>query len=241
MPFTFSHPAIILPFLYFPNAKKWFSATGLIIGSIIPDFEYFLRMKIQSDYSHTLLGLCWFDLSLGCFIAFLFHYFIRNTLIDYSPHFIKSRVIKIKEFDWIQHFKKKYFVVISSILLGAGSHLFWDSFTHHDAYFVNKISFLKESIMIFEMQIPVLKILQHSSTLIGGIMMFVLFMYLPKKEIKIQKNILIYWLSLLILTIIFFSIRIIFIDAQIGNIIVSFISSLLLSLLLNSFIFRLEN
>ncbi|MEG1227787.1 MAG: DUF4184 family protein, partial [Flavobacterium sp.] len=33
--------------------KKWFSLTGLVIGSMIPDFEYFIRMRIQSIYSHT--------------------------------------------------------------------------------------------------------------------------------------------------------------------------------------------
>ena len=54
MPFTFSHPAIVLPLKYLP--KKWFSFTGLIIGSMTPDFEYFLRMKVKSDYSHTLNG-----------------------------------------------------------------------------------------------------------------------------------------------------------------------------------------
>ncbi|WP_240482010.1 DUF4184 family protein [Flavobacterium psychrophilum] len=39
MPFTFSHPAIILPLRYLP--RQWFSLTGLIIGSLTPDFEYF--------------------------------------------------------------------------------------------------------------------------------------------------------------------------------------------------------
>ncbi|WP_262496247.1 DUF4184 family protein [Flavobacterium piscis] len=39
MPFTFSHPAIILPLKYLP--KNWISLTGLIIGSLTPDFEYF--------------------------------------------------------------------------------------------------------------------------------------------------------------------------------------------------------
>lgn len=241
MPFTFSHPAIILPFLYIPNARKWFSATGLIIGSIIPDFEYFLRMKIQSNYSHTLIGLCWFDIPLACIITFVFHNFIRNTLIDYSPKFLQSRVIAFKQFDWNEHFKKKYFVVIISILLGASSHLFWDSFTHHDAYFVNKISLLRGSINIFEMQLPVLKILQHGSTFLGGIVMFILFLFLPKEEIHIQKKRYIYWLTLSILTILVFSIRMFFMNFQIGNIIVSIISSLLLSLLINSFVFNRES
>ncbi len=49
MPFTFSHPAIVLPFL----KKKHFSATALVVGTMSPDLEYFFRMKIQSEISHT--------------------------------------------------------------------------------------------------------------------------------------------------------------------------------------------
>ena len=52
MPFTFAHPAIVLPFYKKP---KFFSMTTLIIGSMSPDFEYFLRVKIKSDMSHTLI------------------------------------------------------------------------------------------------------------------------------------------------------------------------------------------
>ena len=52
MPFTFAHPAIVLPFYKKP---KFFSMTTLIIGSMSPDFEYFLRMKIKSDMSQTLI------------------------------------------------------------------------------------------------------------------------------------------------------------------------------------------
>ncbi|WP_416379746.1 DUF4184 family protein [Gilliamella sp. B2969] len=32
-----------------------FSMTAIIIGSMSSDFEYFLRMKIKSDMSHTLI------------------------------------------------------------------------------------------------------------------------------------------------------------------------------------------
>ena len=41
MPFTFSHPAAVLPLRLLP--RHWFSLTGLVIGSMVPDFEYFLR------------------------------------------------------------------------------------------------------------------------------------------------------------------------------------------------------
>ena len=80
MPFTFSHPAIILPLNYL--SKKWFSITGLVIGSLSPDFEYFIRMKIESNYSHTFWGIFYFDLPLGIMLTFIFHNIVKNELFE---------------------------------------------------------------------------------------------------------------------------------------------------------------
>ncbi len=71
MPFTFSHPAIVLPFGLI--GQRYFSMTALIIGSMTPDFEYFLRLRVRSDFSHTLFGVFWFDLPLGIVLCFVFH------------------------------------------------------------------------------------------------------------------------------------------------------------------------
>src|SRR6478609_2941554 len=103
MPFTFSHPAIILPITYLP--RKWFSLTGLVVGSLTPDFEYFIRMRVQSDYSHTLSGLFWFDLPLGILLAFIFHNIVRDSLFENLPLILKSRLIRFKQFDWNSYFK----------------------------------------------------------------------------------------------------------------------------------------
>lgn len=136
MPFTFSHPAIVLPFAIFP--KRFFSLTGLVIGSMIPDFEYFLRMKLQSNYSHTLKGIFWFDLPLAILVSFIFHNLVKKEFIDNLPLFFKSRFFAFKAFDWNAYFIKNWWVVCISILIGTLSHLFWDSFTHHGGYFVNE-------------------------------------------------------------------------------------------------------
>ncbi len=39
MPFTFAHPAAVLPFM--KKQSKYISVTALILGSMAPDFEYF--------------------------------------------------------------------------------------------------------------------------------------------------------------------------------------------------------
>ncbi|HYM92834.1 MAG TPA: DUF4184 family protein, partial [Chitinophagaceae bacterium] len=80
MPFTFSHPAAVLPLNYV--SKKYVSLTGLVIGSMTPDFEYFLRMRDRSYYSHTWKGVLWFDLPLAIILASIYHGMVRDVLID---------------------------------------------------------------------------------------------------------------------------------------------------------------
>lgn len=232
MPFTFAHPALILPLRYLP--KKWFSLTGLIIGSLIPDFEYFLRMKIKSNYSHTIGGLFWFDLPLALLIAFTFHHIVRNQLIANLPSLLKSRFIHYQTFNWNKHFRKNSFVVLYSILVGASSHLFWDSFTHHDGYFVSQMSYLKNVIKINNFHIPILKALQHSSTFFGAIVITYTIYKLPSKNMVQQPINFKYWSICTGLTCTIIAIRLLTgLDIkQYGNVIVTTISAFLISLIL---------
>lgn len=238
MPFTFSHPAIVLPLAYLP--KKWFSLTGLIIGSLTPDFEYFLRMSIKSNYSHTIGGLFWFDLPLGIVLAFIFHNIVRNTLFDNLPIFFKSRCIVFKQFNWNGYFKRNYLVVIISILIGASSHLLWDSFTHDQGYFVQRFSVLSNTVDCWGNSIPILKILQHTSSIIGGLFIAFVFCRLPKAK-SVTKHInLKYWIVFVIFVLIVIALRFFYgLDInQYGNVIVTGISATMISLILTSLILR---
>lgn len=135
MPFTFSHPAIVLPLKNIFG--KWVSLTGLIIGSLTPDFEYFIRMKIESSYNHTITGTLWFNLPLGILLCFAFHNIVKRPLIENTPNFIQSRMTILKESDWTRYFKQNWIIVSLSIIIGAYSHIFWDSFTHSNTFFTN--------------------------------------------------------------------------------------------------------
>ncbi|MGB4206170.1 MAG: DUF4184 family protein [Bacteroidales bacterium] len=236
MPFTFSHPAIVLPLTYFP--KKWFSITGLVIGSLTPDFEYFLRMRIKSNYSHTLDGLFWFDLPLGILLAFVFHDIVRNKLFDNLPTFFKSRFSVFRQFDWNGHFKKNWFVVAISVIIGASSHILWDSYTHKHGYFVQTIPALINTVDLFNIQVPVFKILQHSSTIIGGLVIAFAVFKLPASETENEKVNSKYWAIFAGITLIIIAIRLFSgLDIkQYGNLIVNGISAVLISLILTPLI-----
>lgn len=236
MPFTFSHPAIVLPLTYLP--RKWYSLTGLVIGSLTPDFEYFLRMKVQSNYSHTLSGAFWFDLPLGLLIAFIFHDVVRNKLFDNLPTFLNSRLIAFKDFNWNKYFKKNWFVVVVSIIIGTLSHIFWDSFTHDSGFFVQTIPSLKSKIIVLGIQLPVFKILQHGSTIIGGVVIIYAILKLPaNKKIIAQFN-LKYWGLWTVLTLTIISLKIFSgLDYRLyGQVIVTGVSAGLISLILTSWL-----
>lgn len=239
MPFTFSHPAIILPLTYLP--KCWFSLTGLVIGSLMPDFEYFLRMNIKSVYSHTLEGIFWFDLPLGLLTAFIFHNLIRNHLFENLPFILKSRFINYIDFDWNSYFKKNWLVVLFSILIGTTSHIFWDSFTHDTGYFVKSFPQLKDSIKVLNYQIPILKILQHSSTFIGGLFICISIYKLPSFQIQRKVTNIYYWIIFFTGFILLSSLLNTFKINALGTFIISIISVSILSLILTSILLSLNS
>ena len=220
--------------------RQWFSLTGLVIGSLTPDFEYFLRMRIQSNYSHTISGLFWFDLPLGLLLAFIFHTTVRDSLFDNLPTILRSRLLILKQFNWRDYFKKNWLVVTISILIGAASHIFWDGFTHDHGYFVQSIPSLINTVDLFGRQIPIFKILQHSSTLFGGLVIaFALFKLPPDKNVFGQFN-LKYWSILTGLTLTIIALRLLSgLDYKLyGHVIVTSISAGLISLTLTPMLTR---
>ncbi|OWP82793.1 hypothetical protein BWK59_13975 [Flavobacterium davisii] len=232
MPLTFSHPAIILPLTCF--SKKRFSLTGLIIGSMVPDFEYFLRMKVKSIYSHSITGIFWFDLPFAILLTFIFHNIIRNSLFNNLPLFFKSRLLIFKSFDWNSYFKENKIVVLFSLFIGISSHILWDDFTHKEGYFVQKIPFLKSHIHLFKISISVFKVLQHSSTLLGGLFILFFIYKLPINNIKFRTIHSKYWIIFISITLTIIISRIIyeFDVKRYGDLITSCISALLSSLIL---------
>jgi hypothetical protein len=187
MPFTFSHPAIILPLIN--KRKKIFSSTGLIIGCIIPDFESFIRFTQHKIYSHSWMGIFWYDLPMAVIFAFIFHDIIRDPLIKNLPEFFKNKFTKYTGFNWNQFFKKHFFMIIISMIAGIFSHLLWDAFTHLNLVNPNAIDS-----NVYVGSFRLYKALQYSNSLIGMLVVIFYIMRLPddapvKKTVKPEKMI----------------------------------------------------
>ncbi len=178
-----------------------------------------------------MIGLFWF-LPLGLLLAFIFHNIVRNSLFDNLPTIFQSRFSTFRRFDWNGHFRKNWLVATISILIWAGSHFLWDSFTHGDGYFVLIFPVLQNSVDLFGTQIPILKILQHTSTLIGGILIAFAIYKMPINKIEKEAVNLKFWAVIIALTLIIITARFLtgLEPQQYGNVIVTTISAGLISL-----------
>ena len=241
MPLTFCHPAIVLPLKKLkPN---WFSMTGLIIGSMSPDLEYFSRMEILATHSHLFLGVLYFDLPIALIYCFVFHLFVRNILINHLPDFFKERFAQFLNFDWINYLKKHWIIVIVSIIIGAYSHLFWDACTHEWGYFAKLIPALQEVWFTKPIEVKGYKFLQHFSTFLGAIFIAFWIYKMPKEPILKTKFDYIFWLKIILFTTIISTLRFVFfpIEIALGNLIVvvgmsGFLSLVILGLMKKQFL-----
>jgi hypothetical protein len=232
MPFTLSHPAILLPFL----KNKKLSATALIIGSMSPDFEYFFRMKMQSDISHTFWGIFLIDFPLGFIVMFAFHEIIKKPFIENAPLFFQKRLAVLKDSNWIDYFKNNFLTVVISFFLGAVSHIFWDSMTHWDGYLVQRVSFLNLELF----SIPLYKIAQHLSSIIGLAYILGYVYNLPSDNKELRVINLNYWYLTFLFAVFAIAVRFYFgteLD-KIGNAIVSVLSPMIFAVTLVGFFFR---
>ncbi|MEO6523367.1 MAG: DUF4184 family protein [Mucilaginibacter sp.] len=233
MPLTFSHPAIVLPLNYLP--KKWVSLTGLIAGSVAPDFEYFFRMKVSSIYSHTWLGMLWFDLPVAILICFVYHDAVKVQLISNLPSILNRRFKTYQAFNWNRHFIQNLLIVLMSIIIGIASHLFWDSFTHATGYFVELWN-MTVPVKLSYFQIPLYKLIQHTSTIIGGIVILIAIYQMPMHTAIKNKSIAKYWFTVAGITLAVILLRLLFgLDFhQYWNLIVTTISGVILAIVVTS-------
>jgi hypothetical protein len=197
MPFTFSHPAAILPAKFFP--ERWISMTALVIGSITPDFEYFIRMKNYGIYGHTWIGILWFDLPLGFLLTFVYHRFVRDGLIDNLPQFLRNRLFRFKTVDWLTYVKKHFIQVLLCLIIGSATHVAWDGFTHRAGYFVEMIPWLNLNTEVFGVQHVRFYILQNISSLIGMVLVVIAVLRIPKSADTGKRKIIKYWLVVVII------------------------------------------
>jgi len=166
MPFTLAHPAFILPF---SKSKMKLSITGLVAGSVAPDFEFFFQLREVENIGHHWYGILMFDLPAAVILAFAFHGLLRNLCIANLPSAYRNRFLHLREFNWKKYSGENRGSFFLSVLIGILSHLFVDGFTHADGLFVSVIPVLQLHFQFASFHVPVYFLLQVIFS-IGGMM-----------------------------------------------------------------------
>jgi Domain of unknown function (DUF4184) len=172
MAFTLSHVAAALPF-----RRTRLVMSAVVVGCCAPDFAYFLELGSHSGFGHTLPGVLVLDLPFGLVVLWLFHRYAKQPLASLLPDSARQRLDLGPRALTIASFWQLALVALS-IIVGATTHIIWDSFTHEQSWVVVHWSLLRR-----EVQLPLFghrpwcDVLQYISSVLGILVILVWCVY----------------------------------------------------------------
>lgn len=130
MPFTISHAAVAAPL-----ARRGLVLSAVVVGSMAPDFEYFLTLTCGSRRWHVFPGLLLYALPIALAALWLFHRFLKRPLIRLLPRNHRDRIERLDlSFPFLP--ARRFALIVASTFVGILSHLVLDAFTHRDGLVV---------------------------------------------------------------------------------------------------------
>jgi hypothetical protein len=162
MPFTLSHAVAVLPL----TRSRRLVPAALVIGSWVPDLPYFVPLLGGSGRTHAASGPVTVDLLLGLMTLVLWQLVLRRPLVDLAPTGLRERVPPPRRLD-----ARYAFEAALSVVLGAATHVLWDTFTHPDRWGTSHLTLLTEALG----PLPIYKWLQFGSGVLGllGLLLWV--------------------------------------------------------------------
>lgn len=128
MPFTGSHPALMLPFMTQRFRALGLVPAALVIGSMAPDLSGFTPLDMPRSVSHSVLGSVTVVAGQAVLLTLVWVFVLAPPAYDVLPRYMRERIdcptIGLAAHQWLW--------LYPSAALGAFSHVVWDSFTHRD-------------------------------------------------------------------------------------------------------------
>jgi hypothetical protein len=178
VPFTLAHPAAVLPLIRRPLV-----ASALVAGAVAPDLLYvgpiyrFATQHINGNLTLTLThkfsSAFWLDPLLALILLVVFNLVVRRPLLALAPPTLAARLPSPRLPLCLPSPTVVLWTVVSTVV-GAFTHVLWDSFTHGDGYFVRRYRgfFGAEVTAAWDVN----RILQYVST-VGGCLVLAIWLY----------------------------------------------------------------
>jgi hypothetical protein len=168
MPFPLAHPAAVLPLRRYCPQRLCLPA--LVIGSLTPDAGYLFGEETGGALSHQFLGSIVFCLPVGVVLVVLFH-ILRRPMVKLLPAPYRRVLLPLCE-----GAGASVGAVILSLLIGAWTHLLWDSFTHKDGWCVQNLPLLATALFsVGSHTVRVCHLLWYGCSFAGVIWLFLVF------------------------------------------------------------------
>ncbi|MFD6277690.1 DUF4184 family protein [Streptomyces sp. NPDC060209] len=168
MPFTLSHAAAVLPGIRRSGTGRGpLVASALVAGSFAPDLTYYADTAVPGamefgEVTHAAWGVFTVDVLItGALVALWL--MLREPLVALLPGAAQGRVHTfvrgrrrqpggpvLSEVVWF----------VLSAVIGSGTHVVWDAFTHHDRWGTELIPVLNRSVGGH----PVFQVVQYGSS-----------------------------------------------------------------------------
>jgi hypothetical protein len=177
VPFTLAHPAAILPVRSFKPLRT----VPLILGAMAPDFRDYLPWSVRSAFpnTHTLRASVFVCVPL-CLLVLAALYLLREPLTALlSP---RARWLCLSAIEPFGRRSREWLLAPLSILVGAWSHLLWDSFTHGNGWMVRHLAWLHAPLAIAGGYTTVNRALQYLSSVVGLAVLALWYWRLPAPQ-----------------------------------------------------------
>lgn len=164
MPFTPTHLLAVLPLRRWPALP--FAA--LAIGSTVPDLCLYLPFRVEGLYrdAHSLHGPATVNLAAGAVLYLLWRLLLDKPLRDLLPAAVRRRIAPTAP---LRVTLAGAVAVVVALVLGAATHVFWDTFTHAHRWGVDAFPqiFYAEIGVPGDRKVPLYKLIQHGSSVVG--------------------------------------------------------------------------
>ena len=166
MPWTFAHPAAVLPLRRLCGPGR-LSFAALVVGALSPDFCYYVGRFDAGAFTHTPLGVLLACVPAGWLVLWVAQR-LRDPVADLLPEPHRSTVHSPSAVSPPPTDALAAAMTVLSLALGAATHVAWDAFTHEGQFFVQHFPVLRTPLStLFGVQFRLYGILQYASSLLG--------------------------------------------------------------------------
>ncbi|MDQ1812871.1 DUF4184 family protein, partial [Massilia sp. CCM 9210] len=130
-----------------------------------PDFVYFFSFGVSGPFCHSVPGILGYCVPAGALVFIVYYALLRQAFLAWLPRAISARMTWHVPMPF--QGARAAGVALLSLAIGASTHIAWDAFTHPGTLPVNYFGLARTLVSIAGHDIPVYKVLQHMSSLVG--------------------------------------------------------------------------